>query len=663
MKLSRIRTALLAILVPTAALADISGSQTLSSGAVFSFDTGKAASPGDIQFTGSAINFQGSAKGGNLGALGLSGQTAFNTLNQQTLQAIASLGSQTPIQTSALTAGTSNGSIIALESNGGHFGALLVTALSSSSISFQYVTFGVSGGGGGPAAPTITSIQNGSSAIPAGFPNSGIAPSMLFAIEGSNLSDPNAAVVNQDSTKGLPTTLNGTSVKVVASDGKTYTPALYHALSFEVAGVLPAATPTGMATVTVSYGGQSASAQVNIVPSAYGIDNYSGNTAVVTDAVSYALITPTSSAKPNQIVAVWGTGLGSDPQDSDTTSNGQQHAISTPVAVWVGNTQAATPAYSGEGFYPGVHIVIFTIPANAPTGCFVPIAVVTGSGANAVVSNTPTIPIMPNGGVCQDAYTGLSGSQISTLAGQMTVRSGSVIVGQSTSQTSGSNTTNDIAIANFQSQTGSGTIGAGGFVSPGSCALSESLTSSGSSQTTGLNAGTITVTPPGGSPITLQAFPQVAGEYYAQLSSGSIPQSGGTFGFNATGASGNNSVGAFSTTVNFPNPIISWTNQSASATVTRSSGQTFTWTGGAPGSYVILSGSSSSNSVSGSYTCIAPQSAGSFTVPQYILLGLPAGTGTSGLENANAFNTFTATGLDFGYALGFVAFSANTTWK
>lgn len=666
MQKQRLFPAMMMFLTPLAALADINSTATLNAGQNFNFDTGAVVSSGgDIQFTGSSITFQGSAKGGSLALLGLFGTTGYAAVTQTVLTELESLGSNAPISTSGLPTGSASGAIIALETNGGNAAKFLITALSSSSISFQFTTYGASSSG--PPAPTITSVRNGSSAIPAGFPNSGIAPSTLFAIEGSNMADPNAPVVNQDSTKGLPTTLNGASVKVVASDGKTYTPALYHALAFEIAGVLPAATPTGQATVTVNYNGQSASANVQIVPSAYGIDNYDGNTAVVTDAVTYVPQSYTNSAKPGQVVAVWGTGLGSDPLDSDTTSNGQQHAIPTPVQVWVGGVQATNVAYAGEGVYPGVHIVIFTIPSNAPTGCYVPVAVVTGSGANAVVSNSPTVPLMQNGGICQDAYTGLNGTQITNLTGQTTVSSGFVEVGQSTAPgASGAPTTLDEAFAVFEQVTGSSYTG-GGYASLGTCATSEVVTSSsgGSATITGLDAGTVTVTTPGGSAITLQTIAQLPGDYEAQLPSGSIPTSGGTFAFAGSGGSGAMAVGPFKTTVNFPNPILSWTNQSASATVARTSGQTYTWTGGAAGTYVIMSGSSSSANfaVSGSYTCIAPVSAGSFTVPTYVLLSLPAGTGSSFVENSTAFNSFTATGINAGYAIGFVSVGVNTTWQ
>jgi len=178
-----------------------------------------------------------------------------------------------------------------------------------------------------------------------------------------------------------------------------------------------------------------------------------------------------------------------------------------------------------------------------------------------------------------------------------------------------------------------------------------------------LNPGTITLTAPGGSAVTLQTSTAVPGDYEVQLAAGAIPTSGGTFTFNASGGSGTNAAGPFSTTVNFPNSVISWTNESAAATVTRSAGLNYNWTAGATGTWVIVSGTSASSTASGSYTCVFPQSALTGAVPPYILGALPAGPGTSSLENATSPTSFSASGLDWGIAFGSVSFSINSTYQ
>ncbi len=150
----------------------------------------------------------------------------------------------------------------------------------------------------------------------------------------------------------------------------------------------------------------------------------------------------------------------------------------------------------------------------------------------------------------------------------------------------------------------------------------------------------------------------------AQLAAGFIPTSGGTFNFQGGGGA---DVGQFTTSVVFPNPILTWTNDTSDATVTRSSGVLFTWTGGSPNTYVIMTGDSSGTvngqSVSGSFTCIAPQSALQFQVPGYVTGTLPPGTGTLSLANYTNYQTFTATGIDRGISAGFSSQQIDSTYQ
>ncbi|MCU1338489.1 MAG: repeat containing protein, partial [Bryobacterales bacterium] len=210
----------------------------------------------------------------------------------------------------------------------------------------------------------------------------------------------------------------------------------------------------------------------------------------------------------------------------------------------------------------------------------------------------------------------------------------------------------------FQQSTGVSAPGGGGVVSIGGCILTQTITGGSIGTTTGLNAGTITVTGPGGSPVTMTGIHKLPGFYTGTLAT--IPSTGGAFVFNGTAGT---QVGAFTATVTFPNPLLAWTNQSAAATVGRSQGLTVSWTGGAPGTYVVITGSSVSGTASGSYACYAPQSAGSFTVPSYVLLGLPSGTGSTTVQNSTSLGSFTATGLDFGLTLGTDSFMVNSTYN
>jgi hypothetical protein len=225
------------------------------------------------------------------------------------------------------------------------------------------------------------------------------------------------------------------------------------------------------------------------------------------------------------------------------------------------------------------------------------------------------------------------------------------------------------AIADFDSYTGSAYGYSGGQVSVGGCTINQSAAALGSpGMTNGLDAGTITVTNPSGTAASLaDSFSgggvtvTNTGFYFEQLASGYIPTTGGTFTFKGTGGA---AVGAFTATVTFPNPALTWTNQSAAASVTRASGLPVTWTGGASGTYVIIAGSDSATTGAfASFTCIAPLSTGQFTVPSYILTALPAGTGNVTVENSTNYQTFTASGINNGIALGYVATQVASTFN
>lgn len=98
--------------------------------------------------------------------------------------------------------------------------------------------------------------------------------------------------------------------------------------------------------------------------------------------------------------------------------------------------------------------------------------------------------------------------------------------------------------------------------------------------------------------------------------------------------------------------------------MSRSLGLPITWSGGAPNSYVIVNGRSStvsgSSGVSVSFKCLAPVEAGQFTVPSYILAALPAASGSVIVENETTAQSFSAPNLDYGIAYGFVGFSTGT---
>ncbi len=639
-----------------AALADLVQTTTLQSSQNVNMDTGATSSSGgDIRFTGTSVRPVNAAMILDLGPQGSAG---YNALSQATLSAFPlATFNQNPISGTSLAVNE----VFAVYTNGQHYAKALITAVSGSSVTIQFTTF-VAGGGAG--APTISRVTNNSSDIPGGLPNSGISQGALFKIVGSGLADdgdPN--LHDSQAPGGLPLTLNNAQVKVTVG-ATTVNIALYYATPTQIDGVLPANTPTGSGTLVVTYKGVSSTPfTIVVVAAAPGITIYQNGTAVAQDTARPndpygGLITFTKSAAPGAIIVIWGSGFGPT-SDSDTAYTGSPHATSVSYAIYIGGVQVTNIAYAGRSVYPGVSVFVLTIPQNAPQGCYVPTVAVSTVNGVSTASNTATLPIHAGGGVCSDPQYGTSGDQLSGFGGQGTVKVGSVSVTQVTQPTLGTTTS---AGAFFFKIAGASFAG-GQSVSIGGCIVIPATgNGSGTGSTTGLNAGNITLTGPGSGPVALTASSLFPGLYTASI--GAIPANGGSYVFNGSGGA---DVGSFSATVNFTGSVFTWTNQNAAATVSRSGGLTVTWSGGVPGTYVTISGSSfttgAGGTVTGIYVCIAPQAAGSFTVPSYILLSLPAGNGSTALMNNTIPVFFSANGIDFGTALGQVQIGVTSNYN
>ena len=642
--------AVLALALPLAALAD--NNLNLDTGATGSAGTG------DITFDGASLTPVRAAMQFPIGTLGA--VTFTNLVNEATIQATASLFSTAPI--TIASGNLAKDQIIVVHTNGGNYAKVLVTAVNSSSISLLYVTYNSSGaviqggangatatlgGQTGPAAPTITMVQNNYSYILPSAPNYGIAPGTLLLILGTGMADPgSSATPLQDPTKALPKSLHGASVSVTVN-GTTVQPAFYYAIPTALAVVLPSTTPAGTGTITVTYNGQpSAPAPITIVAHAFGFDYYGGALAAVTDNADGHLITASQSAHPGEVIVFWGAGDGADTKNDDVNPPTSYDILNGITHLYFGGVEVPI-AYDGRSTYQGVDQVAVVVPQNAPTGCAVSVAAVSGS----VVSNFVTIPIAANGGQCSDgSLTYVDPTLAGTLAGKNTVKFGGLSIDQLTV----GSTTADFAGAFFYSISGYllGGYQSSSLPSMGSCFVTQSSSASATSPytETGLDAGAQSVMGPNGTQ-ALSSFPGFPGLYGAQLPSGFVPPGGGNFTF--TGAGGAD-VGAYTANLNFPSPL-TWTNSASDGTVTRTQGVTVEWTGGADGTYVQISGDAATTGFSASFVCDAPVSAHSFTVPPAVLLTLPAGNGSLSVNNYTNPKSFTAPNLDFAFAVAFVS--------
>ena len=658
------------IVMPVASLGDLTNqSAILFKGYTVSLDTSVVStSGGDLLFDGTELTPQGNA--GiyvySLNNISVSSSIYWSELTQTNLAALSY--SKAPVAQTSIP----SLSVVAVHTNGGNYSKLLILESTSGTtgvLSFQFTTYGNTsngggsggggGGGGSGTGPSISAVQNNYSYISPGLPNYGIAPGSLFIIKGSNLAS-NTTPVLQSSAGGLPATLNGASISVTVG-GTTVTPAIYYTSAAQIAAVLPSSTPVGTGTITVTYNGQtSAAAQIIVVASALGFGSYYGNgggLALATDA-NYNLFTNSSSAAPGQAIVLWGSGVGADTANDDKTYPlKQDNLTSIPLQVWIGGLQA-TISYRGRSQFPGVDQVVVTIPNGVPLGCSVSIIAVSG----AITSNTVTLPVEQNGGACSDATT--PAIPISGANGKVSFGYVSILASIGTTAATGTVKTNT-ASAVFDRYPNS-VLSAGSSAnlpSIGSCVILG--TAAGGVTPTGLDAGTITLSGTGAQ-VTLQPIQGYTGVYGAMLAS--IPSTGGTYSFSG---SGGKDVGAFSATINFPNPLV-WTNQpSPTFTINRAQGYTVTWSGGVPGTYVEIGGQStiSTNAqgtsfVSASFLCYARVDAGQFTVPSWVLLALPPNIqGSLYVENQTLPQTFSAPGLDYGYGVATLLNDTQITYQ
>jgi uncharacterized protein (TIGR03437 family) len=182
---------------------------------------------------------------------------------------------------------------------------------------------------------------------------------------------------------------------------------LYYTSATQVAALLPSNTPTGNGTITVTYNNQpSNSAPITMVTRNLGIftvDSSGGGPGIVTYA-DYSLVSPTKAANcggpnttcgaanPGDTLILWATGFG-PVNGSDASGAGLgQNMPNVPLTVWLGGVQATVSYQGRSGCCVGEDQIVFTVPANAPTGCAVPLLVQIGNNN----SNNTLMPV-PNG--------------------------------------------------------------------------------------------------------------------------------------------------------------------------------------------------------------------------------------------------------------------------
>ena len=499
---------------------------------------------------------------------------------------------------------------------------------------FTLALAGIFAGNALGQTPTVGGLLNNYSYTLPGLPNYGIAQGSIFVIYGTNFSS------SQIGLQSPPTTpLSGVTISVTVN-GTATSPPLYYLYPTQIAAVLPSATPVGTGSITVTTSaGTSTAFPIQVVASAFGLltSNNGSGPAQGYDANldpnnQYTLFGFSAAANPGDILLLWGSGLG--PVANDATGV----AVSGTVTVYIGGI-AVKPQYAGRSEFTGLDQINVQVPSGL-SGCYVSVVVQTGN----IVSNFATLPVTASGRTCVDADSPLTASVLDQLSQTGSLNMGLISVNQVTTPgitvegvTVGGGTT-DVGSASFEkitsAQIGAGAFAAvlGGYSSIGSCFVDFFNTTSTSStslplafQFTSLNAG-----PDGTLAMPLQTLSGIDTYTTPAGTAAFIPSSGGTFTFN-NGSGGGPDIGAFTTPqIQIAAPV-TWSSATSSiSTVTRSNGLTVSWTGGAAGTHVDITGISleavngtTTNYLAGFFSCRAPTEAGTFTVPPAVLLSLP----------------------------------------
>jgi uncharacterized protein (TIGR03437 family) len=255
--------------------------------------------------------------------------------------------------------------------------------------------------------PTSTAIANAASG------ESEIARGGFFSIYGANLGER----AGPPSSLPLPTTLGRTQVRIRPVGSTTTFDAYLHFVApTQVNGILPSNVPEGDADITVVVGTvTSPPRRVRVVRNRFGIFTIGSlprGLAVVQNyesPTSLPLNLFTKPAKPEQVLILYGTGLGPYTAGPDNAAPGAGNLMDNVEVLVAGISVRAAYAGRAPGF-PGVDQINFSVPAAAPDGCYVPVQIKVGT----VLSSTATIAKTISGRPCEHPF-GLSEQDLNTL--------------------------------------------------------------------------------------------------------------------------------------------------------------------------------------------------------------------------------------------------------
>jgi uncharacterized protein (TIGR03437 family) len=539
---------------------------------------------------------------------------------------------------------------------------------STGSITLSFTGAGTIGTGGTvvPTPPTITAVQDGAS-YTSNVPQGG-----FFVVKGASLCGSQTTVYTSLPRPTVGT--DGVKITFTPATGGTGTNAILFyewnpSGTCQLAGIVPSTLPVGNYNVTVTNGTVSAPFATQVVASKVGlftqdtsgsglasVQNYVSATQydlnrLTTGSVSGVTISP---AKPGQAMIAWGSGLGAYANGDNGTVVFDFSKTMTIRAI-VGGVSIPVD-FAGLAGYAAEDQINFTLPANVPTGCAVTLQISVGG----VLSAPTSISIAPSSSSTACVMAGYTTAQLQQLDQGGTITTGGFSIVQSVETDPDLGTLKSDSIAGgFRQLTGyqlsSASQGNLSVSQQGSCQVitgTISGTSSSTGSSKGLDAGTVSVTGPGGSGLANQALTKTSNTYALTNEEGiSIPgQTNFTLvpgGYSLSG-SGGADVGSFSVSLTLPSLLT--LSSPLPTTVNRSSPLTLNWTGGNAPDTVLIIGATSTTTGTGSsqvtkmteFICTTTAGQKTFTVPASVLTQLQANTGslevTSAIQSV-AFST------------------------
>jgi uncharacterized protein (TIGR03437 family) len=446
----------------------------------------------------------------------------------------------------------------------------------------------------------------------------------------------------------------------------------------QINAIMPSNAPLGPVTLRIVFNDGDGSAESSPIPArvveaSFGIFTATGRGTGPSIAFNYEaeddqpLNATTRSARPGQVVTLWGAGLGAitggddrPPGDVGAVVDLQAQA---QVEVWVGGAKSPNILYAGRSpSFSGLDQINFVVPQNAARGCYSPVWVKVIGGR---VSNIASLAIADAPGPCTDPVNPYLGPNVGSRMGMVSP--------QRVRFETGSTATNvDTASASFQDM-----VIREFFYNPalslpprGTCTTFHPAAPDPEGlpherPASALEA-TPLVTPPAsfgpmiiGGPRGNRQITGTARGYYEALLEGDYL----TPGTYTVSSSGGKDVGAFDKQFALGDPPTFQLLPGDGVTVRRDRSLTVSWTGGDPQTQIIriLGVVSSSAVVSArvraTFICTATPEQGFLDIPADILSNLPASVGSGASSTAQIFvglsplpetAQFQASGLDFG---------------